>query len=276
MALASTGCGVAAGRPPVAPTAGVSHFTLKTFNVHRDRWNDPSTLDAVGAGDADIVCLQETTSNWKRVIEERYKDQYKYMLFATKENAGGLAVLSHFPIVDRGVMPVPGDWHPAWHVLVQTPGGPVQVLNVHLRSKFEGDSNFLGNYVRTQNDHLYELSLFMEGELRDVPSIVAGDFNEAPDGKAVRWLERRGFENALPLFKPDAPTWQGSSIAKALTMKIDHVMFDGSFQALDAWVDSPGHSDHKPVTTWLELLPKDRAERVKAPPSQSTSNQARK
>jgi endonuclease/exonuclease/phosphatase family metal-dependent hydrolase len=184
------------------------------------------------------------------------------MLFAPKEDAGGLAVLSHFPLVDRGVMPVPGDWHPAWHVLVDTPGGPLQLLNVHLRSKFNGDSNFLANFFATANDHVYEMGLFWEGELQNVPAIVAGDFNESPTGKAVRWLEARGFDNALPIFKPDAATWQGGSIAKSLTMSIDHVMFDGSFEALDAWVDGHGQSDHKPVVTWLEMAPKGGAERV--------------
>jgi endonuclease/exonuclease/phosphatase family metal-dependent hydrolase len=236
-----------------------------TFNVHRGRANDESTIAAVGAADADIVCLQETTAEWERVIKERYKDQYAYMLFAPKENAGGLAVLSHFPIVDRGVMPVPGDWHPAWHVLVQTPGGPVQLLNVHLRSLFEGDGMFATNYVATGKDHVYEMSLFMEGVLADVPMLIAGDFNESPTGKAVEWLEARGFENALPVFKPDQSTWQGGSVAKSLTMTIDHVMFDKAFQPLDAWVEPKSGSDHRPVVAWLELVPVDRAERTKVP-----------
>ena len=267
-----SGCVDATGRPPREPTPGVPHFTVMTFNVHRDRWKDESTVAAVGARDADIVCLQETTSEWTRVIEERYRAQYAHMLFAPKENAGGLAILSRFPLVDRGVMPVPGDWHPAWHVLAQTPGGPVQILNVHLRSMFEGDASVLSNYLATGNDHVYELSLFMEGALAGVPTIIAGDFNESPSGKGVRWPEARGFENALPMFKPDAATWQGGSVAKALTMTIDHVMFDRSFEALDAWVDGSGRSDHRPVVAWLEMPPKDRAERVKVPAAAPASS----
>jgi endonuclease/exonuclease/phosphatase (EEP) superfamily protein YafD len=236
-----------------------------TFNVHRDRSDDERTIAAIGAAGADIVCLQETTADWMRVIEERYHHQYAYMLFAPKENAGGLAVLSHFPLVDRGVMPVPGDWHPAWHVLVHTPGGPVQLLNVHLRSMFEGDGLFVTNYAATGNDHVYEMSLFMEGALADVPMIIAGDFNESPDGKAVRWLEARGFQNALSMFKPEQSTWQGGSVAKSLTMTIDHVMFDGALEPLDAWVGPKSGSDHRPVVAWLELVPRDRAERTKVP-----------
>jgi endonuclease/exonuclease/phosphatase family metal-dependent hydrolase len=248
----------------------VPNFTIMTFNVHKDHWNDESTVAAIGARNADIVCLQETTNEWKNVIEARYKNQYPHMLFAPREDPGGLAVLSHFNLVDRGVMAIPGgdpaEWHPGWQVLAQTPGGPVQVLNVHLRAMFEGDGSFLSNFASRGKDHVYEMSLFMEGRLADVPMVVAGDFNENPTGDAVKWLEARGFQNALPIFNPEQSTWQGGSIASSVKLTIDHVMFDGAFSPLNAWAEPKVGSDHRPVIAWIEMTPKDGPSQVKVPP----------
>ena len=87
--------------------------------------------------------------------------------------------------------------------MVHTPGGPVQVLNVHLRSMFEGDGNFVTNYLSRGKDHLYEMTLFMQRSLQGVPMIIAGDFNENPTGKAVEWLEGRGFGTPTAEAKPE-------------------------------------------------------------------------
>jgi endonuclease/exonuclease/phosphatase family metal-dependent hydrolase len=265
-----TACKDATGRAPRAPTPGVPNFTVMTFNVHRYMSSDESTVAEIGARNADIVSLQEPTEAWKQVIEARYRQQYPYMLFAPRDDAGGLAVLSHFPLVDRGVISIPGDpgaWHPAWYVLVETPAGPVQVLNVHLRSMFEGDSNFLSNYLSTGHDHTYEMSVFMEGKLTGVPMIITGDFNEGPSGKAVKWTEDRGFQDAVPIFDPDATTWQGDAIAKGVKLNIDRVMFDSAFDPLDAWVEPKVGSDHRAVIAWFEMPLKDDAQRVKVGPS---------
>ena len=238
---------------PRAPTAGAVHFTAMTFNVHRDRANDASTVDAVGASNADIVCLQEVTAAWETALRARYAQQYEHMLFATKENAGGLAVLSHFPLESRGVVPVPGDLHPGWVVHVETPAGRVQLVHVHLRSLFNGTRDWVSNYFATGSDHVFETRLFMDHASPEMPTIVLGDFNESPDGDAVRLLEGRGFTNVLPMFKPGQFTWYGRSIG--LDMAIDHVMVDQSFEPLAAWVERRGQSDHLPVVAHIEMPP---------------------
>jgi endonuclease/exonuclease/phosphatase family metal-dependent hydrolase len=270
LSAGAMGCHTASGRTPRPPTPGVPNLTVMTFNVHRYKSDDESTIAAIGAPNADIVCLQEPTEAWKTVIEQRYRDRYPYMLFDPRDDAGGLAVLSHFPLIDRGVVSLPGDpaaWHPGWLVIAETPGGAVQVLNVHLRSNFEGDHNFAANYLASGQDHVYEMSVFMAARLANVPTIVAGDFNESPSGDAVHWTEDRGFTNALPLYDPDAFTWQGDSLLKPITMTVDHVLFDSSFDPLDAWVEPKVGSDHRPVVAWLEMPTKDEPAGVKVGPN---------
>jgi endonuclease/exonuclease/phosphatase family metal-dependent hydrolase len=234
-----------------APTPGADHFTVMTYNVHKDRSRDPRTIDAIGAPNADIVCLEEVTHAWADTVRQRYASQYEYMLFAPKENAGGLAVLSHFPLEDHGVIPVPGDLHPGWVVHVVTPTTRVQLIAVHLRSLFNGTRDWVSNYFATGRDHIAETRLFFDHASSDLPTIVAGDFNESPNGSAVELLEGRGFQNVLPMFKPGQFTWKGKLLG--YDMMIDHVMIDRSFEPLDGWVERNGNSDHFPVIAHVEV-----------------------
>ena len=251
----AVGCASAvAPRAPREPTPGAPHLTVVTYNVHQGRSGDASTLAAVGSADAEIVCLQEVNHAWERVLEQRYAAQYPVMLFAPEEEYGGLAILSKYPIEDRGVLHYGRDFHPAWYVIADTPAGRVQVMHVHLRSVFDGDADAVSNFIGTSFDHLAELRSFMKRTEPGLPMLVIGDFNESPKGDAVKWLEARGFRNALPIYRPGQFTWKGSSVTAMVEMTIDHVMFDGNFEPLSSWVDRSGGSDHLPVLASLELV----------------------
>lgn len=252
--LCASGCGE---RPlePRDPTPGAVHFKIKTYNVETNEQNHPATIEAIGAGDADVVFLQETSSYYEAVLRKRYAEQYPHQLYndnAPEYGTGGLAVLSHFPVYDGGFHKNPNGWHPAWHVLVQTPAGLMQVLNVHLRAVFNGDGNAVSSYFSTKSDHLGEIKAFMQDCTDPLPTLVVGDFNEGPDGRAVEYLEAQGFENALPLFRPGQFTWRHASVANQMNQTLDHILFDDAFAPLNAWVINAGDSDHIPVVAHLE------------------------
>lgn len=246
-------CNAPAPLEPRAATPGSVHFRVMSFNIHRYRSNDEPTIATIGAPNVEIACVQEVTAAWEKVLRDRYASQYEHMLFAPDEEAGGLGFLSHYPLEDRGVVRVPGNWHPAWVVRVTTPGGPVQVLNLHLRSLFEGESNPLSSYAASSADHVSEMNLFLEHVDPGLPTFIVGDFNEGPTGDAVRELERDGYSNALPMFHPGQYTWQGASVGSTMELAIDHVMFDDAFTPLDAVVLRQGNSDHLPVVGSFEL-----------------------
>jgi endonuclease/exonuclease/phosphatase (EEP) superfamily protein YafD len=249
--LAVTAC----AEPPLEPrepTPGHAHFRVQTFNVELTDAYDADTVAAVGASGAEIVALQEANAAWKDVLLAQYVDEYPYMLFRLEAGgAGALAMMSIYPLEDLGFHEGPGR-HPAWHVLVNTEMGAVQVLNVHLRPMFSGGAGPVDSYLTVGDDHIGEISRFTEACTDGVPTIVLGDFNEGPDGDALEWLEARGFENALPLFHPGQETWRHASVGDTFTETIDHVLFDSAFDPLDAWVEVRGDSDHLPVIAHLE------------------------
>lgn len=240
---------------PRDPTPGATHFVVMTYNVNQPHLLS-DTVEAIGAPNADVVCLQEIGADWRQVIEPRYASQYPNMVFATNETEGGLALLSRYPIHDRGVIALPGNaaqWHPGSVVDVDTPGGTIEIVNVHLRAIFEGNSNPVTNYFDRGSDHVQELSTFFDHTTASVPIVVAGDFNESPTGDAVRSLENRGFLNVLPAFRPGQYTWHGPSVGAAAELTEDYIFFDGKFDPLNAWVERIGGSDHLPVLAHVQL-----------------------
>jgi endonuclease/exonuclease/phosphatase family metal-dependent hydrolase len=247
--------------PARSPTPGSAHYSVMSYNVECGKHDDPTIIDAVGAGDADIACLQETTPKYELALRRRYAARYPYQLYQHNHpnpGAAGLAVLSRFPIVDRGHRPAPHGWHPAWYVDVETPSGTIQILHVHLRAKLSGRKNDLIALLTVSGDHLREIDHFMRWSVSDKPTLVVGDFNEEPDGAAIGWLEARGYRNALPLFEPGRHTWRHPLLAWELRQTLDHILFDSAFQPLDARVIDAGRSDHLPVVARLQVAPDPR------------------
>jgi endonuclease/exonuclease/phosphatase family metal-dependent hydrolase len=246
----------ACAEPPLSPrdpTPGVFHFQVKTYNVELNESGNPATVAAVGAGEPDIVLLQEITPAWEAVLRQTYEGTYPHMMFHPVSGAGGLGVLSRFPLEDLGVRPGPADWHPAWHVLAHTPEGPLQLLNVHLRAVFWGRDSDVQAFLRVGEDHLNEIQTFSSDCEQQFPTLVAGDFNEEGTGEAIQFLESQGYRSVLGLFRPGQGTWRHPSLGGQLTKALDHILFDETLAPLDARVQRLGHSDHLPVLGHFEI-----------------------
>jgi endonuclease/exonuclease/phosphatase family metal-dependent hydrolase len=239
---------------PRDPDPGVPHFVIQTYNIQDTSSGDPVTLEAVGAGNADVICLQEVTPVWEQALRTRYAQEYPYMLFHALDASEGLGFLSRFPLTDLGFHEEVHGWHPAWHAQAEMEMGPVQILNVHLRSVFTGTSGPVAAYFSTSSDHLEEVQGFSAACEQGFPTLVVGDFNEEPDGSAVAYLQNKGFQNALPLYHPGQPTWRDTA-SWQMEQTIDHVLFDHAFIPLNSWVENIGHSDHLPVLAHVEAAP---------------------
>lgn len=234
------------------PSAGAPHFTVMSYNIELGAAGEAATLESIGELDADIVGLQEVTPAAEASLSATYAEQYPHQLYQSKGGAGGLAVLSRFPLIDRGLRPDPRGWHPSWHLEVASPAGPVQVLNVHLRSLFGAGPDPVRSYLRSDDDHLDQIRVFSDVCEAEVPTIVLGDFNEGVDGRAIAFLEARGFSNLLPAFHPGQPTWGFRSVGNQLGETLDHILISDHLAPLDAWVKPLGKSDHLPVLAHVE------------------------
>lgn len=237
---------------PRAPTPGVPHVQIASFNVDLKRFDDAPTVEAVGRTGAAIVVLQEVSAGWREALEARYASDYPHRAYEG-EASGGLAILSKHPFADGGVIPGVDGWHPAWRVVVDAPTGPLQVLAVHLKppySKREG----ISGYFDADAAHVREIRTFLDACAPDLPTIVLGDFNESVDGAAIEFLEDRGFRNVLPQFRPGQETWRYARATYDQTIDtLDHILYTArELDPLNAYVRYDGNSDHLPVVALFE------------------------
>lgn len=241
----------------VAPqTITPSALRLMTYNLNYGNPRPETSIAAIENANADLVLLQEITAEWRDRLQKRFTTQYPHQVYRIDGRAsGGLAVLSKLPLRDEQLWNAPagtGAWFPAQRFQIDLAMGPVQVLNVHLRPALESGS-WIKGFFTTPPIRRAEIAAHwkrMDGKL---PTIVAGDFNEDPDGLALEFLKGQGLAR-IPTTGPT--TWHYEVTSKVgttdmLKMDIDHVVVDGRFVAKDAQVIDAGASDHRPVIVTL-------------------------
>jgi endonuclease/exonuclease/phosphatase (EEP) superfamily protein YafD len=174
----------------------------------------------------------------------RLGDRYPHRLFHLyTRKAGGLAVLSKLAIDGDELLDSPATgWFPAERFTVHARLGDVQVLNVHLRPAIDRNGWVTGAFT-TPPIRLAEVTAYAQHLTADVPTIVAGDCNERPDGSAVAFLEHH-----LARATTTGPaTWHYVKDGQELmTFDLDHILL-GKLVAKDARVLDAGTSDHRPV-----------------------------
>lgn len=237
------------------PAAGAPHVKVKTYNLNYGLAGEPVTLAAIGAGDPDIVLLQETSEHWEPYIRAAYSAQYPHVTFHHCCGAGGLAVLSKAPFEEKEYLKGPeGSWFPALRVVAQSPVGELQILVVHLHPPATNDGNFVKGYFSTDEIREQEMRAFFERIEPGVATLIVGDFNE-PDGAAVRFLQDKGMRTAVPEFAPKAKTWRWPLPVGEFSSRLDHVFYDGTLEPLSAEVQQEGNSDHLPILAVFERKP---------------------
>jgi endonuclease/exonuclease/phosphatase family metal-dependent hydrolase len=230
-----------------------------TYNVNYANPDPDSTLDAIEKADVDVVLLQEVTSEWKQHLVARFEKLYPHQVFRIHTRAaGGLAVLSKVPITAEEVIPSPErGWFPAQRIVVDTAFGDVQILNVHLRPAIDGGS-WIKGFMTTPPLRRREIESYWRKLARNMPTVVAGDFNEDATGSALAYLTRQKLSRVAT---QGPTTWRyqvhgKSGVSDLLKMDIDHVMIDERLNARDAEVIDAGASDHRPVVVTIAPAPR--------------------
>jgi endonuclease/exonuclease/phosphatase family metal-dependent hydrolase len=244
---------------PAAAREG-SPLRVMTFNVNYANPDPKAALDAIEKADVDVVLLQEITAGWKRQLEARFDKVYSHRVYRINgRGAGGLAVLSKHPIKDEEVMPSPErGWFPAQRLVVDTTFGALQVLHVHLRPAIDQGS-WIKGFMTTPPLRRKEIETYWKKVAPDMPTIVAGDFNEDPTGLALAFLEKNKLTR-VPTPATGPTTWRyvvhsKSGASDLLKMDIDHVVIDARLEASGAEVIDAGASDHRPVVVTLTPKP---------------------
>ncbi len=228
-------------------------LTLLTWNLNVGMAGDTGTAELIRGFDADLVLLQEVGPEWQEQLQRELSEDYEVMLFTGQEvmgGAGGLALLSRLPAQDALVLDSPIGWFPSQRVTVDTPEGPIEVLNVHLVPPFTDGGRLLLGWLTRHGDRKREAEVAVGDR---PPDLMAGDFNANERDRALRWLRREhDLHSALPEFQPRAKTWRMPHLPP---WRLDHVLVGPAWEATDAQVHQVGPSDHWPVTVTLRRTP---------------------
>lgn len=243
---------VACGGPARTPTDPQDAKTLRvlSYNVNFGLAGDSDAIAAIRQSGADLVLLQETTAAWESQIRRQLVDVYPHMAFRHCCGAGGLAVLSKGRLVEDEYLSArtqDGGWFPAWQHVVETPIGRIQTLNIHLRPPISNGGSVLRGYFSTRSVRKKEIRAHFSRLDGSLPTVIAGDFNESEDGRAVQYLHKRGLRSALPEFKPGADTWRWTTSVGPVHSQLDHIVYDPKLTPINAKVLKRGRSDHWPV-----------------------------
>jgi endonuclease/exonuclease/phosphatase (EEP) superfamily protein YafD len=240
---------------PPSARAGARPLRVMTYNLNYHNPDPKSALDSIERADVDVVLLQEVTSEWKRILTDRFEKQYPHSIYRIHTRAaGGLAVLSKLPIQTEELFPSPErGWFPAERLVLQTEFGALQILNVHLRPAIDGGS-WIKGFMTTPPLRRREIESYWRKMVKDMPTIVAGDFNEDTTGTAISFLTKQGLSR-VDTKGPTTWHYEVTSRGKTsdlLKMDIDHVMVDERLSARDGTVLDEGASDHRPVIVTIE------------------------
>lgn len=245
-------------------TICVKYFDVLSYNVNNVAVHDDvrrrRVLHAIFSSGAHIVLLQETNPQWEVLL--RKEGWYQYCYFhhpgCDERAAGGMAVLSQFPLEEQYTQvidfakEVSGSVFPALICGVNIPvmyqwddsriscGLTIFISNVHLRPPVNLDGTaWLDTARLTEPIRLREIhelinrtaAIEKPGGGRLALHIIAGDFNEGDNAKALAHLTNLGYIDALRKFVPwwkETHTWPFMRNLLLLRKRLDHILwYDG-------------------------------------------------
>lgn len=237
-------------RDPGAPSS--DQLRVVSYNVNFGLAGDPEGVRAIGPIRGDIVFLQETNEAWESAFVDALGRRYPHHRFTHPKDwpAGGMGVLSRFPIESITELPTVGGFFFAWRVVLATNLGRIQVLNVHLRPPMSDGGSWVVGYFSTRENRLQEIEHHLAALDRSLPTLIVGDFNEESDGLALDRLARLGYGDATAQFHPTQPTWKWQvSSSVTLRFQLDHILHDAHFVPVASRIVEAGNSDHFPIWT---------------------------
>jgi endonuclease/exonuclease/phosphatase (EEP) superfamily protein YafD len=228
-----------------------------TYNVNWGFANPQEVVLFLDSADADVVCLQETHAAWEAYLKSALGKRYPYRVFEDRGGAGGIAIMSKQHIGAVEVLEAEEGWFPALLATVDTAIGPVQFLNVHLKPPLnEGGSASASALYNAGGVHLEEIQGFVRSVDQGRPVVIAGDFNENDDGRAVQWLVEQGYMDSLRAFDSYGKTWRWElSYGLALQGRYDHIMIGEGLGSTGAALVEVDASDHRPVVAEVVAVP---------------------
>lgn len=262
---------IADGAKPTAPTPAAepsSTFRVMTYNIHScigldGRVRPERILQVIRTAGADVIALQEVDSNRARsrhadqarfLAERLQMSHHYYAVFEAEQEQYGLAVISRWPLRHiQSTHLTPADHgrrreaRGALWVEIETPWGPVDVINTHFG---------LTRQERRDQAALLVGDQWLGRLAPDRPAILCGDLNAGPSSPAYKLIAAR-----LHDAQRHAPGHRPANTFPSIVSlrRLDHVFINNRLQIrslhLPRTPTAVVASDHLPLCADLAITP---------------------
>jgi endonuclease/exonuclease/phosphatase (EEP) superfamily protein YafD len=220
-----------------------------SYNIWQLNRNVPAAVALIREQQPDILLLQELSPymalEFKKQLANLYPGQELHFVY----NPGiAQGIITHYPLTPLEGTPHAGR---ALKVRVETPDGPIQIWNVHLRQPFYWPR------------HASEIeSLAHAASDVNEPLILGGDFNTTDQSEMYRELSQHlsnahweagwGFGFSFP---SSQHTFKGIGAVPMPIIRIDHLFHnDHLFVRKARTLSEDGGSDHLPIVAEFILV----------------------
>jgi endonuclease/exonuclease/phosphatase (EEP) superfamily protein YafD len=224
------------GQPRVGRDCRGPELRIATVNLwyrHRDATYVLAWLEA---HPADVVVLQEVTSEWAGALAAT-AHLYPHRALRVREDPYGIGVLSRWPLERVEYVDFAQDGLPSLVATLDVDGRRVQVIALHTPWP-------ILKRLQLARDRALQRAAERARE-SSLPTLLAGDFNLTPYAPTFQRLERDSRMRDAFARRLWRPTWQAGFWPLALP--IDHVFVPDGACVQDAVIGDGVGSDHRPV-----------------------------
>lgn len=229
---------VAGADAPAGRGAGAPPVRLIAANLLYRQEDAGATRAYLDRRSPDLVVLSEFTPRWREKLRELER-AYPHVVLRPRLNAWGLAIYSRYPLRAIEDLDLGDTQSSNLRVLVQSPGGLVEVYGIHLASPPRRGR------AAQRNTQLRLLARRIAAADPALPRIVAGDFNVTPWSPHFRDLLRDArLRDARVPFGLKA-TWP--ALPAPVGIPIDHCLVSGPLEVTRVATGDHTGSDHWPL-----------------------------
>jgi endonuclease/exonuclease/phosphatase (EEP) superfamily protein YafD len=232
---------------------GGTAIRVLNFNTSGKLTKPDALLRVIDEAKPDIIALQEAPAqNDALTLGLRERGWH------IAEKPAGLYFASRFPILSQEYVSTVEKWrHLAAFFVLETPGGKINFVNLHLETPRHGIDSLIdrrhfetgpatANIARRrmESEQISRKAASLPG-----PVAIAGDFNLVADSTIFRecWS---GYSDA---FAAAGFGFGNTKFTRRWGVRIDHLLMDGHFRAQSCRVGPDLGSDHRPLISEIEL-----------------------
>ena len=240
-----------------AETTRAPFVRVLTCNIHRQHLNAAEFKSILDDLRPDVVALQD----WSSAHEPELFGDSAWNC----RRDGEIFIATRYPILKAETIALDEQPKPEWKIRegnavyysVQTPLGPINLINLHLSSPHEGiqavrdwENNApLQLAFNSKTRGMESASVKRFADALTGPLVIVGDFN-TPSESEVYWTHWNGLVDA---FDAKGFGFGITHVSTSSSVRLDHILVGPGVDVRQCWLGDTTGSPHKPLVADLGL-----------------------